>query len=131
MDNTQDTDSNRASGLDHGGLAEQAAGKAREAKNAAVDFARKTVEGMDAQRRPAAATLDHAASTLQQHADNAAGVAHATSDRLRATAQYVRNNDMNDMGRHIGDLVRRYPGQALAAAAVAGFLVARAMRTRA
>ena len=130
MNNQQDTDRNRASGIGHSGLAEQVAEKARDAKDAAVDFARNTVDGMDAQRRPAAATLDRAASTVQQHADNAAGVARGTADKLRATAEYVRNNDMDAMGRDVVGLVRRYPGQALAAAAMAGFLVARAMRTR-
>lgn len=134
MNNEQKTDLNRPSGMGHGtaqNIAEQVAEKAREAKDAAVDFGRKTVDGLDAQRRPAAATLDRTASTLQQQADNVTGVAHATAGRLRATADYVRNNDMNAMGRHVGDLVRRYPGQAMAAAAMVGFFVARAMRRRA
>lgn len=112
-------------------IVEQVAAKAREAKDAAVDFGRKTVDGMDAQRRPVAAALDRTAATLQHQTDNVTGVADAATGRLRATADYVRNNDMHAMGSHLGDLVRRYPGRAMAAAAVVGFFVARAMRTRA
>jgi ElaB/YqjD/DUF883 family membrane-anchored ribosome-binding protein len=134
MNNEQKTDPNRPSGMGHGtarSMAEQVAGKAREAKDAAVDFGRKTVEGVDAQRDPVAAALDRTAATLQQQADNVTGVADAATGRLRATADYVRNNDIHAMGTHLGDLVRRYPGRAMATAAVVGFFVARAMRTRA
>ena len=96
----------------------------------AVDFGRKTVENIDAQRRPAASTLDHTASALHQQADKVAGVAHATADRLHATADYVRTQDMKSMANDAVDLVRRYPGPALAAAAAVGFLVARVVRPR-
>jgi ElaB/YqjD/DUF883 family membrane-anchored ribosome-binding protein len=134
MNNEQKTDLNGPSGMGHGAMqniAEQVTEKARDAKDAAVDFGRTTVDGIDAQRRPAAATLDRTAATLQQQADSVTGVAHAAAGRLRSTADYVRNNDMKAMGRHVGDLIRRHPGQAIAAAAMVGFFVARAMRTRA
>ena len=103
---------------------------ARDASSAVADFGRKTVDSIDAQRGPAAATLDHTASALHQQVDRVAGVAHATADRLQATADYVRTRDMKSMADDVVDLVRRYPGPALAAAAAVGFLVARVVRTR-
>jgi ElaB/YqjD/DUF883 family membrane-anchored ribosome-binding protein len=112
------------------GMKEQFGEKAAQAKDAVTDFGRRTVETIDAQRGPAAVTLDQTASALHQQADKVAGVAHATADKLQATADYVRRNDMKAMAKDVEDLVRRYPGQALAAAAAVGFLVARVMRTR-
>lgn len=89
------------------------------------------VQGMDAQRRPAASMLEDTASALHHQADKAADMAHSAADKLRATADYVRGNDMKAMAKDAGDFVRRYPGQALLAAAVVGFFVARAVRTKA
>ena len=107
-------------------MKEQIADTAVQAK----DFGRKTVENIDAQRGPAAVTLDHTASALHQRADQVAGAAHATADSLHATADYVRTQDMKSMANDAVDLVRRYPGPALAAAAAVGFLVARVVRPR-
>lgn len=101
-----------------------------QAKDAAADFGRKTVETIDAQRGPAAQTLDHTASALHQHADKVAGLAHATADKLHATADYVRTQDAKAMATDVADLVRRYPGPALAVAAAFGFMVARVVQTR-
>jgi len=98
---------------------------------AVADAGRHAVEGIDAQRRPAAMRLDHTVSALHQQTDRVAGVAHSAADKLRATADYVRNHDLKAMAKDVEGLVRRYPGQALLAAAVMGFLVARVVRTRA
>jgi len=95
-----------------------------------ADFGRQTVESVDAQRRPVAATLEHTAAALHHQTDRVAGVAHTAADKLQATADYVRGNDLNAMVKNVGDLVRRYPGKALIAAAVAGFIVARVVRPR-
>ena len=105
--------------------------KADLAKEAVADFGRKAVESIDAQRRPAAATLDQSASALHQQADKVASVAHATANSLQATADYVRSQDMRAMANDVTDLVRRYPGPALACAAAVGFVAARLVRTRA
>ena len=111
-------------------MKEQIADTAVQAKDAVANFGRKTVENIDAQRGPAAVTLDHTASALHQRADQVAGAAHATADSLHATADYVRTQDMKSMANDAVDLVRRYPGPALAAAAAVGFLVARVVRPR-
>ena len=101
--------------------------KAAQAKDAVVDFGRKAVDNLDAQRAPAAGTLDSTASVLNEQADRVAGAARATADKLHATADYVRNQDIKAMARDIEDLVRRYPGPALAFAAAVGFMTARAL----
>lgn len=111
-------------------MKDQISDKAVQTKDAVADFGRKTVENIDAQRAPAAATLDQTASALHQQADRVAGVAHATADKLHATADYVRSQDVKSMANDVVDLVRRYPGPALAAAAAVGFLVARVVRPR-
>lgn len=112
-------------------ITDQVAQKADQAKEAVADFGRRTVEGIDARRGPTAATLDHSASALHQQADNVASVAHATADKLQVTADYVRTQDVAAMAKDVKDLVRRYPGPALAVAAAVGFFAARAMRPRA
>lgn len=63
-------------------------------------------------------TLEATASTLHEQTDRVAGIAHATADGLHATADYVRENDLQAMSKGIGALVRRYPAQSLVAAAV-------------
>jgi len=133
MENQFTSDVNSASGQAMGSLAkmkEQAGEKAGQAKDAVVDFGRKTLDNIDAQRGTAAVTLDQSASTLHQQADRIAGVAHATADKLQATADYVRTQDVKAMAEDVQDLVRRYPGPALAVAAAVGFLVARGLRTQ-
>jgi ElaB/YqjD/DUF883 family membrane-anchored ribosome-binding protein len=111
-------------------IKEQVGERAVQAKDAVVDFGRKTVENIDAQRGPAAGTLDQTASVLHEQAERVAGAARATADRLHATADYVRKQDVKAMAKDVEDLVRRYPGPALAIAAVVGFMTARVLRTR-
>ena len=111
-------------------IKDQVGEKAAQAKDAVVDFGRKTVENIDAQRGPAAGTLDQTASVLHEQANRVAGAARATADRLHATADYVRNQDVKAMAKDVEDLIRRYPGPALAIAAAVGFMTARALRTR-
>src|ERR1043165_4569801 len=95
-----------------------------------VEKISRAVESVDAQRQPVSATLDHAASALHHQTDRVAEAAHGTADRLQATADYVRKNDLNAMSQSALDIVRRYPVPALLAAAVGGFLVARLIRSR-
>jgi ElaB/YqjD/DUF883 family membrane-anchored ribosome-binding protein len=104
--------------------------KVGQARQAVTDFGRRTVDNVDAQRRPVAATLEQTASTLHEQTDRVAGIAHATADGLHATADYVRENDLQAMSKGIGGLVRRYPAQSLIVAAMAGFCVARVMGKR-
>ena len=54
--------------------------------------------------------------------------AHDAADKVEATAQYVRQHDVQDMMADLENLVRRHPGQSLIAAAAVGFLLGRAFK---
>jgi ElaB/YqjD/DUF883 family membrane-anchored ribosome-binding protein len=106
---------------------DEAKDKARELGSRAAQTGRQATEKVDAQREPAARALENTASRLQDGGDRiasaASGAVRSTTDKLHATADYIREHDVRDMLDDVQDLVRRHPGQALAAAAVAGFLV--------
>src|SRR5688572_7496292 len=96
MDTPRSRDMNRPSGQGSvtRGMAEQVVEKAGEMQEAAADFGRKTVDSIDAHRRPAAVTLDRTASALQQQSDRLTGAAQSAADTLRTTADYVRTHDV-------------------------------------
>jgi len=113
--------------------------KAAEVKEKVADFTRKTVDNIDESRKSTAGALDQTAVKLhsggdqlsgvaQTAADQISGVAHRTADKLQAAAEYIRETDLKGMGEDLKGIVKRYPGPALAAAAVLGFIVARAVR---
>src|SRR5580658_2459307 len=113
--------------------------KAAEAKEKVADFGRKTADNIDESRKSTAGALDQTAAKLHSGgdqlsgiahtaADQISGVAHATADKLQAAADYIRETDLKGMGEDLKDIVKRYPGPALAAAAVLGFIVARGFR---
>jgi len=103
---------------------------AADVKDKVAEFGRKTAEQIDDSRESAAGALDQTASSLHSGGDKLSGVAHSAADKIQATADYVRRTDLKGMADDVQDLVKRYPGQALAAAAVLGFLVARGLRGR-
>jgi len=113
--------------------------KAADVKEKVADFRRKTVDNIDESRKSTAGALDQTAAKLHSGgdqlsgaahtaADQISGVAHATAGKLQAAADYIRETDLKGMGEDIKDIVKRYPGPALAAAAVLGFIVARSFR---
>lgn len=135
MDNpyNKETSQGSSQGLGTGTAArlkEEVVEKVSSAKEKVAEFGRKAVDTIDAQRTPAANTLDKTAEALHQTGDKVGSAAHATGDKLKAGADYLRQTDVQGMMNDVGDLVKRYPGQSLAAAAVAGFLLARVMRNR-
>lgn len=102
-------------------MKEEVADKVSNAKEKVAEFGRKAVDTIDAQRTPAANTLDKTAEALHQTGDRVGSAAHATGDKLKAGADYLRQTDVQHMMNDVNDLVKRYPGPALAVAAVAGF----------
>jgi TolA-binding protein len=113
--------------------------KAAEVKERVADFGRKTADNIDESRKSTAGALDQTAAKLHSSgdrlsgaahtaADQISGAAHGTADKLRAAADYIRETDLKGMGEDLKDIVKRYPGPALAAAAVLGFIVARGFR---
>lgn len=86
-------------------------------------------------REAVADKLQQAADMVRDRAQQAGGpdsriqrAASKTADGMTAAADYMRSHDMNDVGRDLTNVVKRYPGQALAAALVLGVLAGRSMR---
>lgn len=104
---------------------EQTRSKINELGSAAADR-------IDQNRMAAASGLEGAAGTLHQRADQlpggerVSGMAHSAADKLSATADYVRQHDLNSMMQDLENLVKNNPGPSLLIAAGLGFLVARA-----
>jgi ElaB/YqjD/DUF883 family membrane-anchored ribosome-binding protein len=106
-------------------ISEKAAGL----KEKVADFGRQTVDSIDNSRQSAAGALESTASTLHASGEQLSGVAHAAANKIQATADYVRQTDLKGMADDVTNIVKRYPGQSLAVAAVLGFLVARGFRS--
>lgn len=117
---------------DTSGMQEQAGDKAAQLKEKVTDVARKAGDKLDEQRVRAAGTFEQTASALheggERFASSASSAAHATADKIQAAADYLREHDARAMAEDLTGLIKRYPGQALAAAAVVGFLAGRALR---
>jgi ElaB/YqjD/DUF883 family membrane-anchored ribosome-binding protein len=103
--------------------------KAGEIRDKVTELGRRAVESVDNSRQSAASALDTTASTLHSGGDRLSGAAHSAAEKIQATADYVRQTDLRGMGQEVTNLVKRYPGQSLAVAAVLGFLVARSLRS--
>jgi ElaB/YqjD/DUF883 family membrane-anchored ribosome-binding protein len=105
---------------------------ASEVKRKVSDLGRSAVDKVEENRQAAASGLESAAATLHENAeslpggDKVTGMAHATANKLNATADYVREHDVNNMMSDLEQVVKNNPGPALLAAAVVGFLIGRA-----
>jgi ElaB/YqjD/DUF883 family membrane-anchored ribosome-binding protein len=102
---------------------------AADVKEKVADIGRRAADSIDSSRQSAAGALDGTASSLHSSADQISGAAHTAADKLQATAEYVRQTDLKGMVDDLTGVVKRYPGQSLAAAAILGFLVARGLRS--
>lgn len=107
-----------------------------QAKDKASDLGRTAASKIDQNRDAAAGGLETAASTLHDKADSLPGgetvtnLAHSAADQLTATAEYVRQHDVNSMMSDVERLVKNNPGPSLLVAAVVGFLVGRTFSNR-
>ena len=143
MDDNNNPTSETPYGQPEGGAATAArmklSEKAAEVKEKVADFGRKTADNIDKSRKSTAGALDQTAAKLHSGgeqlygvahtaADQISAVAHGAADKLQAAADYIRETELKDMGEDLKDIVKRYPGPALAAAAVLGFIVARSFR---
>jgi len=105
------------------------------ARDRAEEVSRNVQDKIDEQRRPAADRLESAASALHEKAgslpggERVAGMAHGAADKMRATADYVRDHDVSDMVSGVGSFIQRYPAQALISAVAIGFLIGRSFRS--
>lgn len=79
-------------------------------------------------RGSAADQLESAASALHARANELPGMrdaAHATADKMRRAADYIRENDAGSMWAGAQRTVGNYPGWSLLTAAAFGFILAR------
>jgi ElaB/YqjD/DUF883 family membrane-anchored ribosome-binding protein len=114
------------------GVTGQVAQRATQVKEKVADLGRKATDKIDEQRERAASTLDSAASAIHERGERLASrtssAIHTTAEKIQSASEYLREHDAQMMMDDFQRLVRRYPGQALAAAAVVGFLAGRALR---
>jgi ElaB/YqjD/DUF883 family membrane-anchored ribosome-binding protein len=101
---------------------------ATDVKEKVAELGRRTVDKIDESRQGAADGLDATASKLHSGGQQISVAAHTAADKLHATADYVRQNDLKAMAGDVQEIMRKYPVQSLAAAAILGFLVARGLR---
>jgi ElaB/YqjD/DUF883 family membrane-anchored ribosome-binding protein len=98
--------------------ASQAADKAREQAHQA--------------RERAASAVDRAAAEIRERAQRQDGktaeIGVKVADRLESTSDYLEQHDANEMLDDIEKYVRNHPMQAVGAAAVGGFVLARILR---
>jgi ElaB/YqjD/DUF883 family membrane-anchored ribosome-binding protein len=131
---TAGSPSREAASTETGGSGSAAAARmklaetAAEVKEKVAGFGRRAADAIDESRHTAAGALDKTASTLHSGGDQISDAAHTAANRLRSTADYLRQTDLKGMGEDVQSLVKRYPGPALAAAALLGFLLARGLR---
>ena len=114
---------------------DKVADTANQALDKAGELGRNLGNKIDESRAPAADMLEDAATRLHAKAesipggDTTTGMAHRTADQMRATAQYVRENNLQRMWSDGADCVRRNPGSAILTALVGGFLLGRTLRS--
>lgn len=97
------------------------------------ELARKASSVIDDKKDAAARGLDSAAAAIHGEAEALPGgervarAAHATADAMQRSADYVRDQDVEEMLSDVRQLVTRHPGITLVAAAALGFLLARTL----
>lgn len=91
------------------------------------EFGRRAADKLDESREPTARALQNTSTSLHSGTDQFSDMGHYAADHLQATADYVRENDFESIFGDLQNVVRRYPAQALAGAAILGFLVARGL----
>jgi ElaB/YqjD/DUF883 family membrane-anchored ribosome-binding protein len=115
-------------------VGEKLSDTAADVKDTVANLGRVATRTIDENRGAAASGLERAASAMHHQADSlpggeeVSGLGHAAADKLSSTADYVRKHKVDRMVADVGTLIKNNPGRSLLAAAVVGFLVARAFR---
>lgn len=115
------------------GISEKVDRVSDQVKSKVAEFSSSAADKINQNRGTAATTMQGAAETLHEKADQlhmsgekVSNLAHTAADRLSETAEYVRDNDLYAMVDDLEHLVKKNPGPALAFAVGFGFLVGRA-----
>ena len=111
-------------------VAERVTATATQWKEKVSDLSRTAVNKIDGSREGVADGLDSAASALQGKAEKVHGMAQTTAEKLNSASDYLRQHDVRNMMSDVEHIVRKNPVPALVAAAVFGFLSARALSSR-
>ncbi len=109
---------------------ERAGRAARQAEERTRHLRNRLYQGAERARALAAEGLTRAANTLRGSSPGTDTAARRFAEDLERGASYLRQTDLEGMQRDVAQLVRRYPGQALGVAFVAGLLLGQGMRRR-
>jgi len=107
----------------------EVASKVKDKAGQAVETVAETLS-----RENAAEGLERTASTIHAGAERVPGgpklvkMTHSLADGIESTASYLRDHDVQKMGKDVMNLCRRYPTQSLVAALAVGFLIGRSRR---
>ena len=109
---------NRSTGEFVGGLKEKIRDAAEEQQHAAAD----RVSGF-------AHAADSAADELAKHIPQAADALHDAAQRLETAASALREKDIDEMMRNVGDFARSQPVAFFAGAVLTGFALSRFLKS--
>ena len=104
-----------------------------QATSRAPEFRRRAAAAIDERKGSIADGIESAATSLHEGAERlplgekVTSAAHTTADAMQKAADYVRDQDVQEILSDAQQIVKRHPGVALLAAAAAGFLLARAI----
>lgn len=131
----QETPSRQASGADRENWSQSGSTQERDLTDEAPEKAGQAREMVDHQRERASHGMESAADQMREHADQIPGgqrtsdIANQAADRVEDVAHYIADRDMSVMISDLEQVVRDHPKESLIAAAAAGFLVGRALRS--
>lgn len=90
----------------------------------------KSARALRTGRTAVADVIDSAAAKVNAGAERVSDVARATSERLGASASWIRDTSGRDLLDDFHAMVRAHPGRTVVGAVVVGFLVGRWLRGR-
>jgi ElaB/YqjD/DUF883 family membrane-anchored ribosome-binding protein len=93
-----------------------------------MDDLKKSQESVGAAAAGVKKQVSETAADAKEKLTDAAGqlseMAQTATDKVKAAADYLRETELTAMAEDVKEIVKRYPGWSLAAAAVVGFLLA-------
>lgn len=113
--------------------------KLGEAHRKAHDIKMSVADKLDAQAErlrargtstSAYATAEPGMSAITTNDSTSTRVGDKVAGGMHSTAEWLRNNDLDSMKRNVEEQVRTNPGRSLLVAAVAGYLIGKAIRRR-
>ena len=119
---------------DPSNLGDKLSAAGTEARAKAENLGRKAADMAEQARPTSAAGLSAAADAIDDNADQVAdrirSAAHRTAQAISTSADYIRDNSVQEMVDDAMAVVKNNPGVALLGAVAIGFLVGRAFSSR-